>query len=308
MITTVCLNPAIDRSVTVGNLRLDAFNLADSSRSDLGGKAVNVSVALRNLGVPVRCVGFDFDGEPVRRALESQQIPFEGIAVPGSLRVNLKLHDPQAGTMTEINERGAAVPAEAPEQLTGLLDDLLAKTRILVLSGSVPPGVPESIYARLTEQAREAGVPTLLDAAGPALRDGLKARPWMVKPNRYELETLLGKPLNSRERVLDALQTLLDGGTENVCLSMGGDGAYLATADGVWHSAGMEIPVQGRQGAGDSMVAGLCMAALDHLAPSERLRCAMAAAHASLLREGTLLCLREDYLRLVKEMPVEKLV
>lgn len=187
------------------------------------------------------------------------------------------------GQMTEVNERGAQT---APPALDALLQDLsalLPDTGILILSGSVPPGVPSSIYADMICMAAEHNVPTLLDASGELLRQGLKAKPWMIKPNIEELSGLFGETITDPDRAIELCRRLLDDVTGGVCLSMGAKGAWLIRRDGVWHCPGVAIDVQSRQGAGDSLVAGLCLAHIKGLSPADQLRSACAASHASLI-------------------------
>ena len=187
-----------------------------------------------------------------------------------------------------------------------LLRILLPDTELLVVSGSVPPGIRPTIYAEMIALARAAGVRTVLDASGELLRQGLAARPWLVKPNRLEMETLLGRPLPDLAAAGEAARSLLGNGTEVVCLSLGGDGALLADTDGTWFCGNLDIPVLGVQGAGDSMVAGLCAAHRQGLSGAEMLQWGVAAAHASLILPGTELCRAEDFGRFLKQLKAEK--
>ncbi|MEG0742614.1 MAG: 1-phosphofructokinase family hexose kinase [Clostridia bacterium] len=307
MILAVSLNPCIDRTVTVENLSVGGHNEAVSSRCDVSGKGINVNVVLRQLSVPTACLGFEFDGAVVGDFLAKREIPFWSVHVPADIRVNLKVTDSARHVMTEINERGAGVPAQAVRAVLERLKELLKQTALLVVDGSVPPGVPSTIYADMIRMAKQAGVRTLLDASGALLREGVKAAPWLVKPNLFELETLFGDPITSREQVISLCRRLIEEGVEMVCLSMGKDGALLVTKDEVWHSPGLSIPVRGVQGAGDSMVAGLCMAMQAGLSTKEHLRYAMSCAHGSLLHEGTLLCTQGDFEAMLAQMPVTRL-
>ncbi len=308
MITTVTLNPCMDRTIELKDLTLGEYNLVDAVRSDVSGKGINVSVVLHNLGTPTEALFFDFarGGEPIKDFLNQQGIPFTAIPADGELRVNLKLTDTRQGTLTEINEKGTRIGEQALNAMFRALLDLLPETDILVVSGSVPPGVPQDIYAAMTRMARDAGADTVVDASGSLFREGIAAHPWLVKPNRFELETYCGRKAGDYKQAIEMAKGLLEDGAENVCLSLGGDGAALLTGEGIWYSPGTEITPQGFQGAGDSLVAGLCTAKQRGLPPEEQLRYAVAAAQASLILRGTQLCRKEGFREMLQKIPVEK--
>ncbi len=309
MITTVTLNPCIDRTVGVKNLTPGAYNFADSVRYDVSGKGINVSVVLRNLGISTEALFFDYarGGETVKEFLEKEGIPYRAIPVEGELRMNIKLTDSAQGRMTEINERGNPVDKKAVDALLDALYDLLPQTSLLIVTGSVPPGVPADIYGIMIRMAKEASVDTVLDADGLLLRKGIAAHPWLVKPNRFELETYCEEKVRSLAHAVELAERLLGDGAENVCLSLGEKGAVLINGEETWFSPGIEIPVQGWQGAGDSLVAGLCAARQEGLPAGEQLRWGVAAAHASLLLSGTQLCRLREFQDLLGKIPVEKL-
>ena len=307
MITTVTLNPCLDQTILVPGLKAGGYNRVEKTLRHYSGKGVNVSLALQQLGQPTACLGFRpaAGGEMLEALLESRSIPFYGVPVQGNMRVNVKVTDTQTGQMTELNEGGSPVLPEEWAAFRRRFTEALARTSLLVADGSVPPGVPETAYREMISEAREKGIPSVLDAAGILLREGLKAAPWLVKPNRFELETLLGHALPSLRACEKAARELLDSGVRYVCLSLGGEGALLACREGSWFSPCVPIAVQGWQGAGDSMVAGLCVAARRGLPPPDMLRFGAAAAHASLLRPGTELCTLEDFEALLPRIAAE---
>lgn len=309
MISAVTLNPCIDRTVFLAGLKVGGHNVAQRVQNDISGKGINVNVVLHNLGVESRAVGFEFNrgGTPVGNFLGSMDIPFDSVSVDSELRVNTKLFDSEAQEMTEVNCKGAQVPQEAVDELMRVFRKSLDGTDILVVDGSVPPGVPRDIYKTMTELAHERGIKVILDATGDLLEKGLEAKPDMVKPNIGELELLIGHKLSGMDEWVEACRGLIEKGVGAVCLSLGGDGALYVNADGAWYSPGLDITVKSFQGAGDSLVCGIVLGMLEGAAPEELLRSGMAAAHGSLLRDGTLLCLREDYDRFMGIMPVQKI-
>ncbi len=309
MILAVTLNPCIDMTLFVRSLAIGGHNVAERARRDVSGKGINVNVALRNLGVPTKTVGFEFshEGAPIADFLGQLGIPFSAVSVDASLRVNTKVFDADSAVMTEINCRGPQLSGPDVEAFLRIFEDSLPGTDILVVDGSVPPGIPPDIYRRMIEMARKKGVRTVLDASGKLLENGLLAKPDLVKPNKAELEALLRKRLDSLDAALAACRLLVERGIGSVCLSLGKEGALLVSGSGAWFSPGLDIRVQSFQGAGDSMVAGLCLAMLARQDGADLLRSGVAAAHGTLLREGTLMCTREAYDELYGRIPVSVL-
>ena len=159
--------------------------------------------------------------------------------------------------VTEFNESGRQVGRADLERMTELVEHRAARADFLVLSGSLPPGCPADYYARLLRVAQGKTCRCVLDADGAPLREGLKARPWMLKPNRAELEALTGCRLESVQQVRDAARELIAGGASVVAVSLGGDGAVIADADEAFFAPPLKIEVRSTVGAGDAMVAAL---------------------------------------------------
>ena len=180
MILTVTLNPCIDHTAEVERLVPGGTNRVLSSRRDPSGKGVNVSTVLHELGAETLCLGVSREENAglLESVLERQGIPYDFLRVPGSLRTNLKLLDRSCGVMTECNEKGSPLTEEQLASFLALARRHLADASLLVLSGSVPPGVPADFYRTLALAASESGVPVVLDASGPLLLEGLKARVW----------------------------------------------------------------------------------------------------------------------------------
>ncbi len=262
MIYTVALNPALDLLLPVQALRPGAVARAASEAVRFGGKGVNVSLVLRALGVPSTAMGFaaGFTGEALTAFLEAQGIPTRFLRLPeGFTRINVKL---TGAADAEINAPG---PAVRPQDVEAFLADLgaLRQGDTLVLSGSVPPGAGEDVYARAAALARERGARTVVDAAGALLKNAVREGVFLVKPNREELEALFGETLESDAAVLEKMRALQVRGAENVLTSLGGDGALLLTGNGeVYRAAAAKGTVRSTTAAGDSMLAGV-LAALE---------------------------------------------
>jgi len=309
MIKAVTLNPCIDHTLMVSSLIPGGHHETVRTQEDISGKGINVNKVLRQLGMETAAVGFDYvgSGSRLRDCMREIGIPFVSVPVEGTLRINTKIFDMAKSEMTEINSKGAPVSQTDVDRLTEVFKVSLADTDILVLDGSVPPGVPDTIYRTMTILAHERKIPVILDASGALMRKGLEARPEVIKPNREEAEQLLDRPVRDLKDAVSACRGFLKLGIGSVCLSLGKEGAVYCNSDGVLFSPTLDIKVKSLQGAGDSMVAGICIGMIKHYSGGEILRSAAAAAHGSVLLEGTSLCTAEDYERFMKYIPVEKI-
>lgn len=307
IITAVSLNPAIDRTVQVPGFAAGVTNRVQTSRTDPGGKGINVARVVKALGGEVRVIGFmgQENGDLHTRHLAAIGIPAHFIPVPGETRVNIKVVDPQTGRLTEINDSGFSVTPHHLDALRQRVSEALATSAVLVLGGSLPAGAPATIYRDLIEAANAAGVPTILDADGEPLARGLSARPTLIKPNQAEAEALLGRALASREDVAAAAQELLRLGPLMAVISQGAAGAVLAAGDGCWWAGSPSIKPGSTVGAGDSMVAGLALAIARGLPHAEALRLATAAGAGTARLEGTQVCSTDDVASLLDLVTVE---
>lgn len=262
MIYTVTLNPALDKTVEIPDFAPGRVNRITALRTDPGGKGLNVSKVIAKLGGDSEAFVLlgGSAGRAVAAALEGLGVRCHIAWGEGETRTNLKIVDPVRRINTDINEPGFAVP---PALTDGLLDRLTAALRpgdIVVLAGSLPPGAPADTYATWITRCKAAGARVFLDADGAALTGGLRAKPFLVKPNDEELSRLLGRELRGVPALADAARQLVASGVENVVVSMGGAGAIYANADTVLRTEGLSVPVRSTVGAGDSVVAALAFA------------------------------------------------
>ena len=253
MVTTLCLNPCFDRTVTVDGLHHGRTSRIQTSRTDPGGKGINVALAAMHLGMEVGCLWCapEEGRRQMQRQLEDRSLSHTPIPVPGVLRTNLKVITPD-GIATEINEPGAWMDedslkavSEACSQITG---------SYVVMTGSLPAGCPEGTYAALMQKVH---VPTILDTSGKELLRGLAARPLLIKPNVEELEKALQISIKGTGDIASAARQLMELGAQNVLVSMGGDGAMLFTPAHAYFASPLDVPVVSTVGAGDAMVAGV---------------------------------------------------
>lgn len=256
MIYTVTLNPALDYVVSTDHFALGGLNRANRETILPGGKGINVSMVLRALGVESVALGFvaGFTGKALESALEERGIETDFLALAqGCTRINVKI---KAEEESELNGKGPQVGEEGLKRLEGQLKSL-KDGDILVLSGSVPAGVPAEIYGRLLSGLEGKGVETVVDTSGEALRAALPYRPFLVKPNRQELEQFLGRTLPDEAGLRRGAGELRRMGARNVLISLAGEGSLLADETGAFHRRSAPTgTVRNSVGAGDAMVAG----------------------------------------------------
>lgn len=308
MITTLTLNPCIDRTITIENFLYGGTNKVTGVRQEIGGKGINVSIVLKNLGADTACLGFACtgNGDPVGTYLEKQQIPCDLVDVEGDLRVNVKIFDTSSRVMSEFNESGHPVTEKDVERLLEKTEEYLERTDILVLAGSVPKGVPSSIYRTIIEKANKKGIRTVLDAANELFLEGIKGKPYLIKPNIDELSQALGREIGTKEEIIRAAREIIDAGVTYVCVSMGKEGAVIVSREEAYFAPALDVEVRGIQGAGDSLVAGMCIAMEEGREMKDLIRYGAAAAGGSLMREGTQLCRKEEFDGLLAQAAAEK--
>lgn len=280
MITCVSLNPSIDRTLEIDELRQGGLNRVRCQTDAAAGKGVNVALALAALGQQAECVGFlqREGGDLFRERLSKGGAEWDFAECPGAVRVNVKVFDRSRGEITELNSSGVPVTDQQLAQVRELIARHARTSDFLVLSGSLPPQCPVDFYRTLAADAAQAGCRVILDADGERLRLGLEAKPFLIKPNRSELEALTGKTLADTNDVVAAAKACVDSGAQLVAASLGADGSILTDGKSVWRAKGMKIEVKSTVAAGDSMIAGFAAAFESGMELPEALRLGAAAA------------------------------
>ncbi len=259
MIYTVTLNPALDRELTVPALQFDAVLRASALRVDFGGKGFNVSRALAALGAESVALGFvgGLTGRRIAEGLAGLGIATDFVEIAGETRTNVSIVSQTETHHLKVNEAG---PTIAPAEVAALLEKIAALATPgdwWVLSGSLPPGAPVSIYADIIKQVQAAGGQAIVDTSGPPLADACRAAPYLAKPNAVEAGELTGLPVDSPEQVRAAARQMQALGVPHVLVSLGKDGALLCAGDDIWLAAPPPIEERNPIGAGDASVAGL---------------------------------------------------
>ncbi|EPX59688.1 1-phosphofructokinase [Cystobacter fuscus DSM 2262] len=288
-ILTLTLNPALDLTVRAGGtLRLGEVNRTESTRIDAAGKGINVARVLARLGHDVTVsglLGANNETDFVR-AFDSCGLRDAFIRVPGETRINIKLSE-AGGRVTDLNGPGLRIPASALQALFARLDTLLdTGLDAVVISGSLPQGVPVSTPADLITRIRERQVPVWLDTSGAALVAGLAARPSGVKPNDLELADWAGHPLDTYEARLRAARRLHDEGIADVLLSLGSEGVLWASDGAALTATPPPVSVVSTVGAGDTLLAGTLHGVLSGWPRERVLRFATALAAESVRHIG----------------------
>ena len=302
MIATVTLNPSLDEWIQLDTLRVGGLNRATGFTRYPGGKGINVARVIHELGghTIAYAVAGGEDGLILRELMNRLAIPHNFLTVQGSTRNNYKIRTARPRALTEINAAGPVVSAAHLDALAQRFLGRRPPFRCVAFCGSLPPGVPSTIYRRWIRALRLRGIPTVLDASGGALQHGLAGRPWCIKPNRQEAEELLGRRLARTKTLIDAAQGLLGRGPSVVILSLGREGAVLASSHppAVWVARPPVVKVESAVGAGDSLVGGFLVGWAMGLTLLESFRLGVACGTASAMTPGTELCRRTDVQRL----------
>ena len=309
MIYTVTLNPALDKTVEIPGMALDTVNRITSMRTDPGGKGINVSKVIAKLGGESCAVGIlgGESGRTLLAALEREGLRTHFRFVEGQTRTNLKIIDRALHTNTDINEPGLTV---SPADLDALLRDLLGMVRegdVVVLAGSLPQGAPQDTYRVWTAACREKGARVCLDADGVLLAEGLKAAPYLIKPNEDELSRLVGHRLTDTDELIAEGRRLLKGGVTRVVISLGERGALYLRGNEVLYAEGLSVPVGSTVGAGDSVVAALAYADSLGMSDEDAVRLSTATGAANVMCSGTQPAEREAVEKLLPQVKIRRI-
>ncbi|MFG2005528.1 1-phosphofructokinase [Spirillospora sp. NPDC048911] len=261
MIVTLTLNPSLDRTVEVDALTRGAVIRTRSARLDPGGKGVNVSRALLANGVPsaaVLPVGGP-DGDQLHRMLLAEGLTVHAVPVAGRTRSNVTIAEP-GGVVTKLNEPGGPLAHAELDAVAEVVVTEAERASWVVACGSLPPGVPEGLYAELCKTFAPEGIRVAVDTSGPALMAAVGAGPDLIKPNREELAEAVGRPLDRLSDVVEAAAKLRALGARAVLVSLGADGAVLVDDDGITCGTAPVAHPKGTVGAGDALLAGFLSA------------------------------------------------
>lgn len=256
MIYTITFNPAVDYVVYTDELQVGKVNRSKSEEIYFGGKGINVSMVLNELGIKSKAMGFvaGFTGAAIEKGLTDAGIETDFVHLnKGFTRINVKI---KSHAETELNGQGPEIPTEKLDELFDRLDGIKDGDGV-ILAGSIPSYLPSDIYERILERLKDRNIRAIVDATDDLLVNVLKYRPFLIKPNNFELGDIFGVTINTNEEIVKYAGKLKDMGAVNVLVSMAGDGAILLDEFGKTHVCGVcKGQVKNSVGAGDSMVAG----------------------------------------------------
>ncbi|HEX3029452.1 MAG TPA: 1-phosphofructokinase [Clostridia bacterium] len=259
MITTIALSPAVDKVYFADGFNAGGLYRVKEVIKSAGGKGINVARVASILGEEVISIGFKAGdtGSWLAAKLGELGVDVRFITVQGESRTNNNIIDRANNTETELLEVGPYINESSIHEFWEIFERSLNTTSVLVCSGGLPEGVPEDFYQKLIAAASSRNIKVILDSSGKMLEEGIKAKPYIIKPNARELSSLVGKTLESRDDVIDACRHINSLGVKIVTASLGGEGAMMVSEQQILYAKAPEIKVVNTIGSGDSMVAGL---------------------------------------------------
>lgn len=310
MIVTVTMNPAIDKTVDIDQLECGGLNRIKHVELDAGGKGINVSKTIHELGGNSIATGFiaGNTGKVIQNVMEEWQIQNDFIEVSGETRTNTKVFE-KSGELTELNEPGPVVSEADIQALLEKLDGYAAEGTLFVLAGSVPSGVEKDIYGKIIERVHRKGAKVLLDADGELFAKALEAKPDIIKPNRVELEQYAAMDYIASEQELVLIaEKLMKKGIGMVVVSMGKRGAIFLKEEYRVKCQGLKVKAHSTVGAGDAMVAGLSYAWDQKMSMEDTVKMCMAVSAGAVTTIGTKPPAREVVDSLMDQVEIEKII
>ena len=304
MIYTVTFNPAIDYVMRIPELRTGLVNRSENEEIYFGGKGINVSIILNELGIKTKALGFSagFTGTAIEQGVNAQGIETDFVRLDsGCSRINVKIKSKQE---TELNGQGPEISAEAIDQLFDKLDKI-ENGDTLVLAGSIPNTLPENIYEKILERLSGKEISVAVDATKDLLVNVLKYKPFLIKPNNHELSEIFGAEIKTYEDIVKYAKQLQEKGAVNVLVSMAGNGSILVDENGKVHVMGVpDGKAVNSVGAGDSMVAGFIAGYTEKKDYQYALELGTASGSATAFSEG--LAKKDDIYRLLSILQSDK--
>lgn len=306
MILSICPNPSIDCTIELEQLNVGQLNRIENKIITYSGKALNTAIGVKRLGGDSYATGFMYeqDGSLFTQRLDNEGVKNTFVWNKGGVRTNYKFVDNKS-MLTEINDWGEVVSNQKQEELILLVETLSKKASVVVMSGSLPKGVPNDYYKTLCSVIPK-NVKVIVDSEGEKLLEALKCGVYMVKPNLNELEKTLKKQITTYNEMIEGTKILIDKGAQNVLLSLGRDGAILTDGNKSYFCKSATVAVNSTVGAGDSMVAASAVMTERGADKKELLRCAVAAGTASITTPGTNLFYRDKFEEIYDKIYVEE--
>lgn len=306
MIATVTLNPCLDEYIFVDGLTVDETNRWVKRKQYAGGKAIDVARAVHEMDGVTIAYGFigGTNGRRLEILLDEEGVLFSFTPIKNETRTNYIIVDNRTKYQTLLGAPGPRVSRKEIERLCYKLQTIRPAPDMMVIGGSAPPGSPPDIYPKIVADAKKRGVRVALDVADHWLVEGLKAKPYMIKPNIHEAETLLGRTLPDEDAVIEAARELVGTGIEVVLISMGSRGLIAASRDTTYKVIPPKVKVKSAVGAGDCTVAGFALKLSRNETLYEACRLGGAMGAAAVMTPGTELCRKKDVEKLLSGVRV----
>jgi 6-phosphofructokinase 2 len=309
LIATITLNPSLDQHITVDGLVIDGTNRWSRLHRYAGGKGIDVSRAIHEM--EGRTIAYGFIGGPVGRAVEilldEEDVPVSFTPIHRETRTNFIITDSKTGRQTRIDAPGPRISRDEFERFQRKMLRIRPSPDLIVMGGSLPPGIPSDVYYSMIMEAKTFGVRTILDSEGQWLAEGIKAKPYLIKPNVTEAEGLLGRELPDEDAIIKGALDIVDMGVEIAVISRGEEGIIAATDKEVLKAVPPEVKVKSAVGAGDCTIAGLALKLANEESLSKACRLAVALGTAAVLTPGTELARRADVVELLPQVKVSKI-
>ncbi len=309
LIATITINPSLDQHITVDGLVIDGTNRWSRLHRYAGGKGIDVSRAIHKMGG--RTIAYGFIGGPVGRAVEilldEEEVPFSFTPIERETRTNFIITDSKSWRQTRIDAPGPHVSKSEFERFQKKMRRIRPSPDLIVMGGSLPPGIPGNVYYSIIMEAKTFGVRTILDSESQWLVEGIKAKPYLVKPNVREAEGLLGRELATEDDIIKAALDIVDMGVEIAIISRGKEGIIAATDKEVLKAVPPEVKVKSAVGAGDCTIAGLALKLANEESLSKACRLAVALGTAAVLTPGTELARKADVEELLPLVKVKRI-
>ena len=306
MIATVTLNPSLDEHIVVPGLVVDESNRWVRLRRYAGGKGIDVSRAIHEMGGKTTAFGFigGSNGRDMEILLDEEEVPFTFTPIKRETRANFIITDTKTSQQTRIGAPGPHISKKELGRFFNKLKQISPRPSLIAAGGSVPPGVPLNIYYDIVRECKNSGVRTILDSEGKWLEEGIKANPYLIKPNVREAEMLMGKKLSTEAAIIEAVLELVRTDIEIAVISRGKDGIIAATKGSLFKAVPPSVRIRSAVGAGDCAIAGLALKLAQGEPLMEACRLAVAMGTAAMLTPGTALCHKADVERLLPQVKV----
>ena len=306
MIATVTLNPSLDEHITVHGLVMEETNRWDRRHRYAGGKGIDISRAIHEMRGASMAYGFigGDNGRTVEILLDEEGVLFNFTPIRQETRANFIVTDTKTSQQTRIGAPGPRISKSELERFLKKMRNIRPSPDLVTASGSVPPGVSASIYYDMIRVAKGFGVRTILDSTGQWLEEGIRAKPYLIKPNVHEAEGLLKRELPTEEAIIEAALDLRKMGIEIAVISRGEEGIIASTKGSLFKAVPPPVKIRSAVGAGDCTIAGLALKLAYGEPLIEACRLAVAMGTAAVLTPGTGLCRRADVERLLPQIKV----